>query len=250
MALVICSRPGVSRTMTSILDGICTVSIGSRKLRVRALSLDALPEPITMLHQAPGQEVSTKVVSDEMQKEFVYVASSEDDSDDASDITPPLPTRRSASDRPRSLSLENVASTSTTEPVDVSSSDGSESDEAEIISPPGLLSSTLGRGTRAEQQNQRQTTNSFGHAHRPNSRNAASNGNEEKRVIVDTTPNLPRAPHNRARRVLIPVSADLPIVTVSMRADIQFFHRKARSDATSCPLNASKISCHIKTSDF
>lgn len=39
---------------------------------------------------------------------------------------------------------------------------------------------------------------------------------------------LPRAAHNRARRVLLPNNSSLPIMTVSMRADFQFFHRTAR----------------------
>ncbi|KAF9045903.1 hypothetical protein BDZ89DRAFT_99243 [Hymenopellis radicata] len=182
-------------------------------------------------------------MSDKQLEAFAHVASSDDndDSDDVSDITPPLPTRWSASDRPRSPSLERLvlaSSTSSTEPVDASSSDSSDvsSDEAEIISPPEPAPSTpVGRGTRTEQQSRRQSRFSSGHAHRSIPSTAVSNSHEAKRVFVDdTTPNLPRAPHNRARRVLIPVSADLPIVTVSMRADIQFFHRKARSDATSC----------------
>ena len=39
---------------------------------------------------------------------------------------------------------------------------------------------------------------------------------------------IPKSPHNSARRVLLPQTTDLPITTVSMRADIQFFHRKQR----------------------
>lgn len=39
---------------------------------------------------------------------------------------------------------------------------------------------------------------------------------------------LPKAPNNKPRRVLVPMS-DLPFVTVSMRADIQFWHRTRKS---------------------
>jgi hypothetical protein len=39
--------------------------------------------------------------------------------------------------------------------------------------------------------------------------------------------NLPNAPYNRPRRVLVPSSC-LPFVTISMRADAQFFHREKR----------------------
>ena len=39
---------------------------------------------------------------------------------------------------------------------------------------------------------------------------------------------LPQAAHNKARRVLLPNNKSLPIMTVSMRADFQFFHRTAR----------------------
>ena len=39
---------------------------------------------------------------------------------------------------------------------------------------------------------------------------------------------LPKAPNNKPRRVLVPMS-DLPFVTVSMRADVQFWHRTRKS---------------------
>jgi hypothetical protein len=39
---------------------------------------------------------------------------------------------------------------------------------------------------------------------------------------------IPKAAYNTARRVLVSESLELPLVTVSMRADIQFFHRKNR----------------------
>lgn len=43
------------------------------------------------------------------------------------------------------------------------------------------------------------------------------------------TRNLPSTPHNRARRIVIPTSSKLPLVTVSMRADVNFFRREAGS---------------------
>lgn len=39
---------------------------------------------------------------------------------------------------------------------------------------------------------------------------------------------LPKAPYNKPRRVLVPMS-DLPFITVSMRADMQFWHRTRKS---------------------
>jgi hypothetical protein len=39
---------------------------------------------------------------------------------------------------------------------------------------------------------------------------------------------IPKAAYNTARRVLVSESLELPLVTVSMRADIQFFHRTNR----------------------
>ena len=36
---------------------------------------------------------------------------------------------------------------------------------------------------------------------------------------------IPKAAYNTARRILIPESLKLPLVTVSMRADVQFFHQ-------------------------
>ena len=39
---------------------------------------------------------------------------------------------------------------------------------------------------------------------------------------------IPKTAYNTARRVLVPESLELPLVTVSMRADLQFFHRKKR----------------------
>ena len=42
--------------------------------------------------------------------------------------------------------------------------------------------------------------------------------------------NLPNAPFSRARRVLVPPRSCLPFATVSMRADVHFFHRENKSD--------------------
>lgn len=39
---------------------------------------------------------------------------------------------------------------------------------------------------------------------------------------------LPPAAHNRARRVLLPHNRELPIMTISMKADVQFFNRIER----------------------
>jgi len=39
---------------------------------------------------------------------------------------------------------------------------------------------------------------------------------------------IPKAAYNQARRILVPISAGLPLVAVSMRADLQFFDRKNR----------------------
>jgi hypothetical protein len=39
---------------------------------------------------------------------------------------------------------------------------------------------------------------------------------------------IPKSAYNQARRVLVPNSDKLPLVTVSMRADLQFFHRTKR----------------------
>lgn len=39
---------------------------------------------------------------------------------------------------------------------------------------------------------------------------------------------LPKTQRNRPRRVLTPLSPNLPFVTVSMRADVQFFHHEKR----------------------
>ena len=39
---------------------------------------------------------------------------------------------------------------------------------------------------------------------------------------------VPKAAYNQARRILVPESATLPLVTVSMRADLQFFDRTNR----------------------
>lgn len=39
---------------------------------------------------------------------------------------------------------------------------------------------------------------------------------------------VPKSAYNRARRVLVPNPDKLPLVTVSMRADLQFFHRTKR----------------------
>ncbi|GLB33620.1 hypothetical protein LshimejAT787_0105040 [Lyophyllum shimeji] len=52
---------------------------------------------------------------------------------------------------------------------------------------------------------------------------------------------LPRAPHNRSRRILVPQSDELPIVTISMRADAQFFDRKKRCRISACSLPASEV---------
>lgn len=47
-----------------------------------------------------------------------------------------------------------------------------------------------------------------------------SDAGEAERVI--------KAPHNRARRALTPPTPPLPLVTLSMRADVQFFHSPNR----------------------
>ncbi|KAH9482867.1 hypothetical protein JR316_0004967 [Psilocybe cubensis] len=60
---------------------------------------------------------------------------------------------------------------------------------------------------------------------------ASSPRRHEKIIDVDIyTVNVPKAPFNRARRILISEDTELPIATVSMRADIQFFNRKERWD--------------------
>lgn len=40
---------------------------------------------------------------------------------------------------------------------------------------------------------------------------------------------VPRAPHGRPRRVLVPSTNAFPLITVSMRADLQFFDPRKRS---------------------
>ncbi|KAF9469073.1 hypothetical protein BDZ94DRAFT_1232037 [Collybia nuda] len=56
---------------------------------------------------------------------------------------------------------------------------------------------------------------------------------------------LPVTPFNRPRRVLIPSHPDLPLVTVSMRADIQFISRETRTGNeflhTLCPANMTTL---------
>jgi len=42
-------------------------------------------------------------------------------------------------------------------------------------------------------------------------------------TIYKSLSRVPKAPHNRARRLLAPSSSELPITTVSMRSDTQFF---------------------------
>jgi hypothetical protein len=39
---------------------------------------------------------------------------------------------------------------------------------------------------------------------------------------------LPKTPHGRPRRVLVPKDPEIPFVTISMREDVQFFHRKKK----------------------
>ncbi|KAG5648669.1 hypothetical protein DXG03_000015 [Asterophora parasitica] len=49
---------------------------------------------------------------------------------------------------------------------------------------------------------------------------------------VNSSRRLPIVPYNRPRRILVPDSNDLPITTVSMRSDAQFFQRTKRSVGT------------------
>jgi hypothetical protein len=63
-----------------------------------------------------------------------------------------------------------------------------------------------------------------------------SESNEDPPVVhrrKSRTPNiinrkLPKTPHGRPRRVLVPKDPELPFVTISMREDVQFFHRKKK----------------------
>jgi len=55
-------------------------------------------------------------------------------------------------------------------------------------------------------------------------RRAAKNTEDQKQIHINHIP-IPKSPHNRARRVLVPTN-DRPFITVSMRADIQLFHRQ------------------------
>ena len=84
--------------------------------------------------------------------------------------------------------------------------------------------------------------------HRPGVRQAviSSEGASSFRTFTGSAPNtgtmappskpttgrssllLPKAPNNKPRRILVPMS-DLPFVTVSMRADVQFWHRTRKS---------------------
>lgn len=51
---------------------------------------------------------------------------------------------------------------------------------------------------------------------------------------------LPESAHNKARRVLLPKGLNQPIITVSMRADIHFFHRSQR-----CEVPAHQVHRHL-----
>ncbi|RDB22715.1 hypothetical protein Hypma_010396 [Hypsizygus marmoreus] len=57
---------------------------------------------------------------------------------------------------------------------------------------------------------------------------------------------LPPTPHGRPRRVLVPQSPNLPIVTISMRADAQFFRREGRDRITSYSLPCDGDYQHVQ----
>ncbi|KAL0581973.1 hypothetical protein V5O48_000031 [Marasmius crinis-equi] len=59
---------------------------------------------------------------------------------------------------------------------------------------------------------------------------------------------VPKVQHGRARRVLIPTSTGLPMVTVSMRADFQFFdiQRRIRLASKSMPASLLEDTLHVE----
>ncbi|TFK76093.1 hypothetical protein BDN72DRAFT_756600 [Pluteus cervinus] len=59
-------------------------------------------------------------------------------------------------------------------------------------------------------------------------------------------PRVPNTPYNRARRVLVPSSRTLPLITLSMRADAQFFDRQQRHRISSYSLPFKGDYCHVE----
>jgi len=64
---------------------------------------------------------------------------------------------------------------------------------------------------------------------RPHRRRLVMKGGSVRHPLEGVTQvQIPKSAYNTARRVLVPESLELPLVTVSMRADLQFFHRQNR----------------------
>ncbi|KAJ8086416.1 hypothetical protein PM082_005239 [Marasmius tenuissimus] len=66
--------------------------------------------------------------------------------------------------------------------------------------------------------------------------------------LAQTALRVPKVQHGRARRVLAPTSPGLPMVTVSMRADFQFFdiQRRVRLSSKSMPASLLEDTLHVE----
>ena len=64
--------------------------------------------------------------------------------------------------------------------------------------------------------------------HPPRRRLVLTEGSARHAVGGVHVVDIPKSAYNTARRVLVPEALELPLVTVSMRADLQFFHQENR----------------------
>ncbi|EEB91480.1 hypothetical protein MPER_10150 [Moniliophthora perniciosa FA553] len=123
----------------------------------------------------------------------------------------------------------------------------------------GSDSSTRSNSSDSDSEIDIPTTATVTKAAKPNSRSTPRSNSEPKRLRVpsgsqndaqkcESSLRLPKVPYGGARRVLVPATVGLPMVTVSMRADLQFvaMERRVRVSSLSMPAPDPDPNLHVE----